>query len=477
MNFYLKKMSSSNKPIFESSSSDESDHGVERYRNVHKLLVTSEESQRDVDENYAYKQKLGDLVFNSNFEGGNLGGVKQLNRYEYDLLIRPDVSNARHSIWFNFTVSNQRPNQCVIFNFTNLSEKLSLFSEVGLTPVARSRLVPNWVRLKKNQVFYHRTSDNNKYQLSIAFRFTYHDDEHQFALFYPYTLSTLDNFITRWTVHLKRCELMLAASAMKEHPKINLKKQDPSQLELVLTSAKSKTKSSARATGEKNRQRPRKGRSNLSSNVRTNNSVARFEVYVLTQSVLSKPIYELNVLSSSKALHDRSQLIIIGRASGNFESISSLVCQGLLDFMLSDDQIAMVAREHFNLVIFPMLDPDSIWVGNSRTDLMGQRSIDHKIMGANPSLYRNYRLAVQRIEHICNTSRGSVAVIELGVNPELIGSRIIGTFYADSMRMEKHLQLPRLLSRFSDGFYLEKCRFFDCSMQRDESLFGKFGLK
>jgi hypothetical protein len=29
------------------------------------------------------------------------------------------------------------------------------------------------------------------------------------------------------------------------------------------------------------------------------------------------------------------------------------------------------------------------------------------------------------------------------------------------MRMEKHLQLPRLLSRFADGFYLEKCRFVD----------------
>lgn len=93
---------------------------------------------------------------------------------------------------------------------------------------------------------------------------------------------------------------------------------------------------------------------------------------------------------------------------------------------------------------------------------MGQRTIDASILDANQSLYQNYRLAIEKIKGICKESCVkciTVIIIELRVNPNLIGSRVIGTLYTDSMRMEKHLQLPRLLSRFSDGFYLEKCSF------------------
>ena len=189
--------------------------------------------------------------------------------------------------------------------------------------------------------------------------------------------------------------------------------------------------------------------------------VARFGAEILTKSVLSKPIYELTVSSRTLQQRNKCSVVIFGRSVGNFESVSSLVCQGFLDFMLSDDPIAILARDCMNSIVFPMLDPDSIWVGNSRTDLMGQRVIDSSIIKANPALYQNYRLVMDRIKEVCDDSQSSVIVIELRVNPELIGSRIIGTLYKDSLRMEKHLQLPRLLSRFSNGFYLEKCEFFE----------------
>lgn len=92
------------------SSSSDSELG-ESFKNVSKLLTKSRSNQQDEIENYAYKRRLGDLIFDANFECGNLGFIEQIDCYEYELMVRPDVANARHRLWFNFTVSNQRPNQ------------------------------------------------------------------------------------------------------------------------------------------------------------------------------------------------------------------------------------------------------------------------------------------------------------------------------------------------------------------------------
>lgn len=90
-------------------SSDDSDI-CESAKNVQSKLVKSTTNQEELDD-CAYKRRLGDLIFDANFEAGNLGHVENIDRHEYDLMVRPDVSNAKHRIWFNFRVSNQRQNQ------------------------------------------------------------------------------------------------------------------------------------------------------------------------------------------------------------------------------------------------------------------------------------------------------------------------------------------------------------------------------
>lgn len=92
-----------------SSSSDSC--GSDRVQNVHSLFIRSRDEKHEIDESYSYKKRLGDLMFNANFEGANLGCVVQIDKYNYDLMIRPDVANPRHRLWFNFTVANQLPNQ------------------------------------------------------------------------------------------------------------------------------------------------------------------------------------------------------------------------------------------------------------------------------------------------------------------------------------------------------------------------------
>lgn len=91
-------------------SSSDSDTS-ERNHNVNSLSMRSSSDRYEGDESYSFKRKLGDLVFDANFEGGNLGHVEQVDRYTYEMIVRPDVSNPRHRLWFNFTVCNQLPNQ------------------------------------------------------------------------------------------------------------------------------------------------------------------------------------------------------------------------------------------------------------------------------------------------------------------------------------------------------------------------------
>ena len=41
------------------------------------------------------EKRKGILIFDANFESGNLGRVDLINEFEYDLFVRPDTCNAR----------------------------------------------------------------------------------------------------------------------------------------------------------------------------------------------------------------------------------------------------------------------------------------------------------------------------------------------------------------------------------------------
>lgn len=48
------------------------------------------------------------LIFESRFEGGNLRRAIQVDTYEYDLLIRPDINTNTYAQWFYFAIRNTR---------------------------------------------------------------------------------------------------------------------------------------------------------------------------------------------------------------------------------------------------------------------------------------------------------------------------------------------------------------------------------
>ena len=89
----------------------------------------------------------GDLIFNSDFESGNVGRVVRCSapgfEYDYDISIRADTNNSKYRVWFHFTVSNVRARQRVIFHINNYSKTRALFRD-GLTPVVKASYSMEW---------------------------------------------------------------------------------------------------------------------------------------------------------------------------------------------------------------------------------------------------------------------------------------------------------------------------------------------
>ena len=59
------------------------------------------------------------LLFESRFESGNLAKAIQVGRWDYELLLRPDLYTCKHTQWYFFSVSNMRPGQVYRFTIIN----------------------------------------------------------------------------------------------------------------------------------------------------------------------------------------------------------------------------------------------------------------------------------------------------------------------------------------------------------------------
>lgn len=54
------------------------------------------------------------------------------------------------------------------------------------------------------------------------------------------------------------------------------------------------------------------------------------------------------------------------------ESVTSFVCQGFIEFLIGSHPIAAILRENFVFKIIPMMNPDGVFLGNNRCNLIGQ---------------------------------------------------------------------------------------------------------
>jgi hypothetical protein len=99
-------------------------------RGCHRSLVT--EMQGTVDQD-----KI--LVFDSNFECGNLDRVSVVSLEEYNLFLNVDTNTKGHSQWFYFAVTNTHKGHRAVFNILNCTKPVPLFKS-GMKPIAFSEI-------------------------------------------------------------------------------------------------------------------------------------------------------------------------------------------------------------------------------------------------------------------------------------------------------------------------------------------------
>jgi cytosolic carboxypeptidase protein 2/3 len=75
-----------------------------------------------------------------------------------------------------------------------------------------------------------------------------------------------------------------------------------------------------------------------------------------------------NFSSKPEDIALRKAVVITSRVHPG-ESNSSYIMQGILDFLVSDDEGARYLRNNFVFKIVPMLNPDGVIVGNYRCSL------------------------------------------------------------------------------------------------------------
>ena len=114
----------------------------------------------------------GELVFDSNFESGNLYKAYRQRENEYDLWLGADLGMDNQRQWFFFQVRNMAPNVTYKFNILNNEKKESQFGK-GMQPLVYSMREaiqgsPAWRRTGKNVVYIKNSFKNRLGNLSAV---------------------------------------------------------------------------------------------------------------------------------------------------------------------------------------------------------------------------------------------------------------------------------------------------------------------
>ncbi|CAH0726019.1 unnamed protein product, partial [Brenthis ino] len=347
------------------------------------------------------KAKRGHLCFDAAFECGNLGRADHITELEYDLFVRPDTCRPRSRFWFNFTVENVKQEQRVIFNIVNLGKENNLFNE-NMTPLVRSTSRPKWQRIPRRLLFYHRSLvHRGRKILSLAFGFDKEEDVYQIAAAAPYSYSRLQKYLAAW-------EKRALSFATRE--------------------------SIAQSTQKR-----------------------RIDLITIGNPILKEEIKEEHNVKG-KIDKKKRVVLILARVHGG-EQPASFICQGVLDYLVSSLEKAVALRNGIVIQVVPMLNPDGVFLGNQRSDLLGSdlnRCWNRATTFAHPALIAINQL-IQKINAEKTLQLDFIIDIHADVSHE--GVFVRGNSYDDVYRFERHAVLPKFFGMRIEAWKPESCLY------------------
>ena len=303
------------------------------------------------------------LIFESRFESGNLlCAFKTDEENKYQLYLQNDTNTTGYIQWFFFRVTNTRKGQKVNFNIINMLRPICPYKK-GLKIMTYSKLQAQnenigWHRDCENVMYYTNNlfiyNENSKKKrslnsLSFDYVFKYDNDKVYFANCLPYFYSKLIDETEQYEKKLKHKFFFFKRIPFTQTLGGN---------DLILLNISSKT--------------PKNQNINEINNIHND-----FSLPQLNKSFNHSFI---NLLNSSIPLQfkqndelkskNKKAVFMIGRQHPG-ETVGSHVIKGCLDFLLTECDEAKKLREIYDFHIVPMMNPDGVIVGNSRTGFAG----------------------------------------------------------------------------------------------------------
>uniref|UniRef100_A0A3Q3K622 Uncharacterized protein n=1 Tax=Monopterus albus TaxID=43700 RepID=A0A3Q3K622_MONAL len=155
---------------------------------------------------------------------------------------------------------------------------------------------------------------------------------------------------------------------------------------------------------------------------------------------------------------DKKLVILTARVHPG-ESPASFVCQGVIDFLVSQHPMAQILRDHVIFKIVPMLNPDGVYLGNYRCSLMGfdlNRHWQDPSPWAQPTLHAVKQLIVQ----MNRDPRVSLEFyIDVHAHSTMLNGFMYGNVFEDEERVQRQAVFPRLLCQNAPDFSFSNTSF------------------
>jgi len=384
-------------------------------------------------------------VFNSAFEGGNLACVVRSERDEnvFDLILDEDINGCGNTQWYFFSVSGMQPGQSVLFRILNLGKNRSLYED-GQRPLAYC--VGKEVKLDTTDTTEHfppwepypvagwsRVGTEIEYKPSDMYKSELYKllpgeiREGAEVIRKEENARTRDGaelYTLQWRYTFEGGGMVYFAAA---HP------YSFTRLLKVLDAIEMNPRRSKYVN-----------RSILCTTVCGN----QVDCVTITDNPHAAPM----------AKSSKRNICITARVHPG-ETVSSIVCEGILDFLTSENEEADKLRKHFYFKIVPMLNPDGVINGNYRASALGvdlNRRWGWASRDLHPSIWH-----MKRMLHRMQQEEPIALYIDLHGHSQKLDWFCYGcrTSEMGSQSTLDPLVLPIALRQRSEAFNLNQCSF------------------
>jgi len=414
------------------------------------------------------------LIFDSNFECGNLDRACIISLNEYNLYLNTDTNTKGHCQWYYFSVTNTEEGTSVKFNIINFRKWLPLY-KIGMKPLVFSEIDfektgVGWIADTYDVMYTKSGVGESVYRLKFSYTFKNTGDRVYFATTRPYSYTMLKRLLDGIKENLivkakklssidnnklqKKIRDFIAIDKYKE---VKGKAQDEVKNNLISQYPEMMLLDNFKTLPTDNQQS--KCLQSQDYRIETNSFIYTKETLCLTLSGL--PIEIITITPSNTSRLDKRKVIFITARTHAAEVAGSFKIEGILHFLTGDSTEAKGLREVYIFKIVPMLNPEGVLCGNYRCTLTGT-DLNRRWDCPNEYLHPQIYYLKYLLKMIAVDGKEILAFCDLHEHGRKLNSFIYGcnkVANGSFCSWTKVRLLPRILAKNSPLFSYGDCRF------------------